>query len=161
MRMLTSESYTFSAAEDLQHPSVPNWHGYDTLEGYSQRRPEQKDDCVPPSFEPDKQDKPFQLFSLGLCVRLVLMAFGVSTLMRKTVTLQKSASSVQMKSQCCLQALGLDELGDFGRVFQVGGIFQNTHVACSLQVVPLSTNTNRGRKKKEVKDKYTPGGCYD
>lgn len=130
------------------------------LENDSQRRTKPKDDCVPAGFELGKRAKPFQLCSVGGCTCIWFSRFfACPHLWRKNVTLQKSASSVEVKGQRRLQVLSLDELGDFGRAFQVKGIFQNTYMAGSLQVASSSTNINRGRKQWRQKINMPQAGA--
>lgn len=108
------------------------------------------DECAPSRSDPAKEGEPRAQLYLIWCWRCLwfsCMIPSVSLSERKRVTLQEAASSVQMKSQGCLQVLGPDEVGDFRRAFQVKGIFQKTYVAGSFQMVPLPKNTNRERKR--------------
>lgn len=74
-----------------------------------------------------------QLGNRALSLASGLSAFPPVRLWKhESCTLQKSASSVEVKGEGCFQVLGCDEIGNVGWAFKVKGISQNAHVACSL-----------------------------
>lgn len=54
-----------------------------------------------------------------------------------------------MKSERGLDVLSRDEVCDFGWAFKVKGIFQNTYVTRSFQMVPLSKKYKKRKEKME------------